>query len=155
MKDNKFNTIVLEATPVLDTNATTAGDVLCATLALSPSLPNRDFTGEIVGLTVLDKADQGAALDVFLLSAETDLGTAGAAISISDSDAEDILRVASVEADDYVDLVGSQIADVDMGKPFKVSGGALYVALVDRTGSNTYTASGIDLRVYIRADQPM
>jgi len=153
MKDNKFNTLALEVTPALDTNATTAGDVLCPTVVLSPTLSGQAFTGEIVGLTVLDKADNGAELDVVFLKSATDLGTAGAAISISDSDAEEILRVVNVPADSYVDLVGSQLADVDAGKPFKC-GSNLYVALVDRTGGNTYAASSIVLRVYVRSDDP-
>lgn len=150
---NNFKTLVLEATPVLDTAETAAGDVLCPTLALTPSLAGQVFEGEIVGLTVLDTDDNGAELDVFFLEDDTALGTAGAAISISDADAEKILRVANVATDDYTDLVGSQLADIDLGKPLKC-GQSLYIALVDRTGTNTYTASGIKLRVYLRADNP-
>ena len=150
---NNFKTLELEVTPALDTAATSAGDVLCPTVALTPALAGQTFEGEVVGITVLDKADQGAALDVFFLDSEVDLGTAGAAISISDADAESILRVQSVLPDDYIDLTGSQFADIELGKPLKCLQ-SLYVALVDRTGGKTYAADSIVLRVYLRADNP-
>lgn len=148
-----FKVLSLAATPTLDTGSTTAGDVLCAPIALAPSL-TEVFEGEVVGVRVLDKSDQGAELDVVLLKSATALGTAGSAVSLSDTEAEEILTVVSLEADDYVDLVNSQIAEVECGRPIKMQGGALYLALIDRTGGKTYAAEGLVVTVLLRADDP-
>ena len=153
MKNNKFNSLVLQVTPVLDTAATSSGNVLCATVALAPTLAGQVFEGEIVGVTVLDKDGNGAELDVVLLGSEVDLGTPGSGVSISDADAENVLRIVRVSDSDYTDLSTSKFADVECGKPLKC-GTALYVGLIDRTGGNTYAASGIVLSVYLRADNP-
>ncbi|MEM0966607.1 MAG: hypothetical protein AAGJ81_10710 [Verrucomicrobiota bacterium] len=138
--------------PVLDTNATTAGDVLCATTQLTVLPPG--WKGTVERITVLDKDHNGAALDVVLLEDDTSLGTAGSAVSASDAAAEKVVAVQQVAASDYADLVNSQLADVELAKPIGAGGGALYAALIDRTGGNTFTASGIVLTVYLRSDDP-
>jgi len=152
MQNANFKTIRLSATPTLTTSETAAGDVLCATVALTPALPTY-FIGEVVGITILDKDDQGAALDVVLLKSAVELGTPNAAVSISDANAEEILRVINVPDDGYTDLIGCQIADVDLGKPL-LAPDQIYLGLIDRTGSKTFTAAGLVITLWLRADEP-
>jgi len=152
MQNANFKTIRLSATPTLTTSETAAGDVLCATVALTPALPTY-FIGEVVGITILDKDDQGSALDVVLLKSAVELGTPNAAVSISDANAEEILRVINVPADGYTDLIGCRLADVDLGKPLQAPD-QLYLGLIDRTGSKTFTAAGLVVTLWLRADDP-
>lgn len=142
-------------TPTLDTNATTAGDVLCAPFEITGVDFSRNFIrGFINGIWLLDKSDQGAQLDLVLFNSSTaSLGTAGSAISISDADAEKIMAVINIQVGDYTDLVGSQLANFSFIERFSLIGSekVLYGQLVDRTGGKTYAADGIQLRLLFDA----
>jgi hypothetical protein len=152
---SNFKYLYLSATPVLDTAATTAGDVLAPTIELSGGAFSYPAYGDLLHINVLDKSGNAAALDVVLLNSATDLGTAGAAISISDADAEKIVLTQQVPVDNYINLVNSQRASVPCVVPFKQAlSGKLYLALVDRTGGNTYAASDLIVELYIRLDNP-
>ena len=153
MQTQKFNLLALTATPTLPGAATSSGDVLIATTALTPTLPRGSHI-EIVGATVLDKDDEALALDLVLLTADVSLGTVNSAVSISDSDAESVARIVSVEADDYVDLINSQFADKDLGKPLNVKAGVLYLGIIDRGGRSSNTDGSLKVTLWCRADNP-
>ncbi|ODT88120.1 hypothetical protein [Phenylobacterium sp. SCN 70-31] len=134
----------------LDTSAYAAGDVLAATQVVAACFKANDAAGLLQSLIVIDKDDQGVALDVYFLSADVAMGTENAAPSISDANAEHILGVVSVAAADYKDLGGVRQATIrNIALPVCAAAGTddLYVAVVNGSGTPTFTAAGIVLRI--------
>lgn len=130
--------------------AVDANDVAADTQVVTDALPFYGQPGILQSLTWLDGDDQtAAACKVFILSSNVSLGTEGAAISISDANAASILGVVDIAADDWHDLIGSKIANINnIGMIVKPAANSrdLYVATVC-AGTPTYTASGQKLRL--------
>lgn len=140
---------VVDVTLSLDTSAYASGDLLADT---------QSFTGVRVSggrailqsVTVIDEDDQGAAFTVFFLSGNNSFGTENSAPSISDANARDVLGWVDVSTADYKDLGGVRVASVKgIGLLLEAAGGStsLYLAVVNGTGTPTYTASGVKLKL--------
>lgn len=143
------NSVVKEVTLTLDTAAYAAGDVLADTQEITTAMRVNGGTGVWQSLVVLDKDDQGQALDVVLLRTNVSIGTENAAVSITDANADEILGIVEVTAGNYVDLVNSQqVTKSNLGIVVDAAAGStsLFVAAISR-GTGTYTASGINLKL--------
>ena len=133
-------------TPVLDTNAYTANDVLFPTIELD--FGNQLVSGVIKHASILDTDDQASqTITLYFAGSTFTLGTANSAISISDADAEKLFGTAAVTTS--TDLIGSRFGqNTDIGLPFTVNSGSLFVA-ASTGGAGTHSASGLKLRVTI------
>lgn len=132
----------------LDTSIYASGDLLADTQEIASALPS--VTGSVLqSLVVIDKDDVGAAFDIYILSENVSLGTENSAPSITDANASKILAIIPVTTLDYKDLGGCKVAAFDnLGRGLSVPlGTSLYVAVVNGTGTPTYTASGIVLNL--------
>lgn len=148
-------TTFVDMTLSLDTSAYAAGDVLADTQVASNALRVNDLGGVLQSILVVDKDDQGAAFDIYLLDANVSLGTENAAPSISDGDAASILARVQVNSGDYADLGGVRVADLsNLARVVKPASGTrdLYIAAVNGSGTPTFTASGLVLRLGILQD---
>ena len=136
---------VVTLTASLDTSAYADGDVLFDTQELTNAVRTSGGVVILQSITVLDKDDQGAEMDLVFLDANTSLGTENAAVTIADADAEDILGIVNVST--YTDLVNSQIATVTgIGLEMKADAStSLWVAGITR-GTPTYTAAGLIIK---------
>lgn len=142
---------VHDLTLSLNTSQYADGDVLADRQELANVLGIAGGAGVIQSLLVLDKDDQGAALDIIFLDANVTIGTENSAVSITDANAEKIIGNVEVAAADYVDMINNQHAlKANLGIPFKCAAAqtSIWVAAVSR-GTGTYTASGIILKVGI------
>lgn len=149
------HTAIVPVTFTLDTSAYASGDLLADTQEVASAVRVPDGTGVLTSLVLNDKDDQGMALYVVLLSANRTLGTENAAPTITDAHADDILGIIPIATTDYLDLGGAKVATLrGLTLPIKaVTGGtAIYVALVNSTGTPTYTASGLTARLGILQD---
>lgn len=139
--------IPVKLTPVLDTGAYTAGDVLFATTAI----PTAIKSGIIRGVTIVDKDDVGESCDLWFFQSNVALGTANLAPSISDVNAEEIVGVLSAIAANK-DLGGCRVGTYEFELPYDFrSGGGLYVAGVTN-GALTHTASGVVFALRIQRE---
>ena len=149
-------TAVKDATFTVDTSAYASGDLIADTLALSSAFRVSDGSGVLQSLCLIDKAAQGVALYVVLLSSTTSLGTVNAAPNISDANAVNILGVVSIGTSDYVTVSGTKVATIrNIGLPIKaISGTAnLGAAILNSTGTPTFgTASDLVARFGILQD---
>ena len=133
-------------TPVLDTNAYADGDQVSTLQTISDILPDHQ-AGEIQLITVLDKANQKVALDLFFFdSSSVTLAADNAAFTVSDSDMENCVGVVNVAAADY-DAVSTTngFATISINFPIQPrngNGGDIYMAIVSR-GTPTYAASSL------------
>lgn len=133
----------------LDTSAYASGDVLADTQQMDAVFRKTDGTGVIRHVTVFDQDDQKVAMTVYFLSANVAMGTENAAPSISDANALNICGRVKITAADYDDLGGVGVACVPCDIPVKAVSGTddLYIAVVNGTGTPTFTASGVKVRV--------
>lgn len=148
-------TVVRTLTLSLDTSAYASGDLLADSQEVADAVLENDRGGILQTLTVIDKDDQGAAFDVWITDANVTFGTENSAPSISDANAANILGRIQVTTGDYYDLGGCRVAHLSgLAMPIKpVAGGrSIYVAAVNGTGTPTYTASGVVLRLGILPD---
>lgn len=139
----------IEVTLSLDTSAYSSGDVLADTQVITNAVRVAGGRGYLHSMSVYDQDDQGVAFDVYILSANVSMGTENAAPSISDSDGLKVRAIVPVATTDYKDLGGikyAQIRNIGAGPIIPDSGRDLYVAVVNGTGTPTYTASGVRLR---------
>lgn len=146
--------VVQSHTPSLLAGTLDQDDVLADTEVISGVFRADDKGGILESMTLLCGDDVGEDLIVYFLDANVAMGTEGAAVSISDANAANILGSVTIAAADYTDLIGSQIATVkNIGLMLKPASGTddLYIAIVGgATNTGTYTASGIVLRLGIR-----
>ncbi|TXG80760.1 MAG: hypothetical protein E6R13_07615 [Spirochaetes bacterium] len=148
-------TIVRQVVLSLDTGVGYAsGEVLADTQIVSNAFRKTDGTGVLQSIVLIDKDDQGQALDIVILDSSASLGTENSAVSISDSGAETILGIISVVASDWLDLGGVRVANIkNIGLPINAAlfTDSLYVGAICR-GTPTHTANGITLRLGILLD---
>lgn len=149
-----FKTLVKRVTPVCDTSAYTAGDVLFPTTAITIASGVQAARGTIRFAGVLDKDDQTAqAISLWFMRSNVALGTANSAPNISDTNAEEIIGKVTVTTSD--DLGGCKLGQADgLSLPFELSSGTLYVAATT-AGTPTQTASGIVLRIGLEIETPI
>lgn len=151
-------TDVVDVTLSLDTSQYASGDLVAETQVVSNALNYGRRSGVLHTLTVVDKDDQGAALYVYVLDADVSFGTENAAPSISDANAANILGIITVGTGDYQDVGGAKVAFLSsLGIPIKAISGTrdIAVAVVNGTGTPTYSASGIVMRLGIFRDDVM
>lgn len=147
---------IVNITPVLSTDAYGAGDLLFDATEIASAC--RVATGKALAtsIAIIDKDDQGAAMDLYFWSAECDMGTTNSAVAVAD-DANLALYLGhySVAAGDYKDLGPGKVAIVkssDLGFLAAAdSGTSLYLGGVTQ-GTPTHTSSGLVLRVGLMQD---
>jgi len=145
-------TVYKEVILSLDTGAYADADVLADTQEIANMCPVGG-TGFWHSLVVLDKSDQGEALDIVLLRTNVSIGTENSAISVSDANADEIVGAVECAADDYIDLAGSQIVvKGSLGIAFQAVNTSMFVAAVSR-GTGTYAAAGITLKLGFLLDE--
>lgn len=144
-------TAVLDITPVLDANAYADNDVLFVPIVVPGAFREAGSTRVLQSVVVLDGDDQAIDMDLVFLNATATLGTINSAVSISDADAAKIIGyVRLTAADDANDLINSYVyAKSGIGQVLKAASGQtdLYVAGIVRSGTPTFTASGMKIKL--------
>jgi hypothetical protein len=146
------NFALVDVTLTLDTSAYANGEVLADTQIVAGALRVTNGTGRLQSITLIDEDDQGAALDLYFLSANNSFGTENGAVTISDASARDIIAFVAINTGDYRDLGGVKVANLNsLNRVIKAATGttSIYVAAVNGSGTPTFTASGLKLRLGI------
>ncbi len=148
-------TVYVDVTLSLDTSAYASGDVLADTQVITNMVRVSGLGGVLQSVEVIDEDDQGVAFTIFFLDANVSLGTENSAPSITDANARSIYGAVSVGTSDYVDLGGVKVAKVS-GNGMPLQAAALtrngYLAVLNSTGTPTFTAAGVRLRLGILQD---
>lgn len=140
--------VIVELTPVCDTSAYTAGDVLFTTTELPGVCRASGTAVKLTSVSLLDEDDNtAAAITLFFLRANSSLGAFNNAPDIDDTEARDLIGYVSFAAGDFIDLGANKFACLRnlnlILQP--TTGTSLYVAATC-AGTPTQTASGIKLR---------
>lgn len=139
---------LITITPVLDTSAYVAGDVLFATTEIANAVRINGGRVKLTSVTLIDIDDQGAALDLYLLGANSAIGTINTAPDIDDTEVLDVQGHVAVAAGDWKDLGTSRVATIEnINLILEAASGAtsLYVGAVTG-GTPTHTASGMRVK---------
>ena len=140
-----FRTKIVRFTPVVDTNAYDAGDVLFETTAVPLTSNTSAARGTILSASILDRADTAEqTIRLFFFRSNVALGSRNGVISITDDNAAEIIGTASVTTN--IDLIGSRMGEAQsIVIPFELNDQNLYVAAT--TGGTPTLASASDIRV--------
>lgn len=144
------NIDLVDVTLVLSTVQYAANDVLVIPQVLSSCLLGNGGRAILDSVVLLDKDDQGVAMDLVFSQVVTTLGTINGAVSISDANAAYILGTLNIATGDYVDLINSKIATkLNVGMILEGASGAddIYIGAITRGGTPTHTAAGITVRL--------
>jgi hypothetical protein len=140
---------VITATPVLDTNILANNDVFMAAYEI-PGVFNKNLSRKLMSVVVLDTDDQNQAFALFFSNASITLGTLNAGITISDADAAKIVgHVSMVVATHATDMINSVLftqGNLNIVMEATPSG-SLWVSGVVRSGTPTYTAGGMKIKL--------
>jgi hypothetical protein len=148
-------TVVKNLTMTTDTSAYASGDVIADTQQLDAAFRITDGKGVLQSLVLIDESDQKAALTVNFHDTSTSLGTENAAPSISDANAIGYLGSVDIATGDYRDWGGVSVVCLKgIGLPISAASGTddLYVSILNSTGTPTYGATAIKLRLGILQD---
>jgi hypothetical protein len=141
---------VIDVVPVLDASILANNDVFMVAYEI-PQVFSKGVARRLKSVVVLDTDDQNQAFDLIFSNATITLGTANAAITISDADAAKVVgSVRMVVATHAYDLINSILftqggLDIIM-QPSGVSN-SLWVSGVVRSGTPTYTAAGMKIKL--------
>lgn len=154
------DTFMPDIQPVLDTAAYASGDVLF----VATEIANAAYDGRpalLASVTLIDRDDVGAALDLYFFSESVSMGAINAASGgLSDAHASEFLGRVTVAAGDWEDVGGARIAHVAVpgNRPLGLRGDAqgasvagmrsVWMVGVTR-GTPTHTAAGLIIRPFV------
>ena len=143
---------VIDVTIVADTSIYADNDVLFISQVVTGVSDIEGGTVKLVNAVLFDGDDQGAEVEVFFTTSATTPGTINGAISAADTVMDDIVGRAHFIT--YSDLINSQICvlggnNAEMPQVMKCAAGSkdLYIWGAVRSGTPTYTASGLKLKL--------
>lgn len=149
-------TSVFSVTLSTDTAAYASGDLIADTQQMDAFFRVTNGTGVINAITIIDEDNQGAAFYILFMSTSTSLGTENSAPNISDANLTAGLQgIVSVATTDYITISGTKSACIkNIGLPVKAVSGTddLYIAVLNSTGTPTYTAAGLEMRIHALLD---
>lgn len=140
----------VDVTLTTDTSAYASGDLIADAQVAAACVRSNDALGMCVSAALIDEDDQGVALTVHLYGTSASWGTENSAPSITDANARAWLGLIDFAVSDYKDLGGSKVAlKSNQNIPIKPATGTddIYVAVVNGTGTPTFTANGLKLRL--------
>jgi len=142
--------VVKTFTPVLETSILADNDVFFVATEIPCFFPENG-KATLISVVVLDGDDQNTDFDLYFFDGSVTLGTLNAAVSISDADAAKCLGSVRMEAaTDSDDLINSRLfVKRGIGLQLQAADGtrSLWVGGVVRSGTPTYTASGMKIKL--------
>lgn len=143
---------LIEVTLSADTSIYANNDVLADFQEITDFFGSSGGRATIHSVTVIDEDDQGTALDLYVSRTGGTLGTENGAINITDANAREMQVLAIVAAADFVDTINNRVAtkrNIDLPVVALAGSTSLYIGAVVRSGTPTYTAGGLKLRLYV------
>ena len=138
---------VYDVTPVLETSILADNDVFFVPIEV-PQVFEKGLPRMLQSVVVLDGDDQATEFDLIFSNATITLGTLNSGVTVSDSDAAKIIGRVSMLTTDAVDLINSNLfVKAGVGLVMKGVTGSLWVSGVVRSGTPTYTASGMKIKL--------
>jgi hypothetical protein len=139
---------VISVTLVADTSIYADNDLLAIPQIVSGVASELGGRVRLNSVVLLDEDDQGTEVELIFMNADGSLGTINGALNPTDTVARTI--VGTVLLATFTDLINSQVAvktDCNLIMECAADSRDLYVAAVVRSGTPTYSASGLKLKL--------
>lgn len=141
----------IDFVPVLETSILADNDVFFIPIQV-PGVFKAGQPAKLISVQVVDTDDQGTDFDLYFFNASATLGTLNAGITINDTDAAKALgQVVITAAANGTDMINSWlfVKTLDEGIVMTPADGStsLWVGGVVRSGTPTYTASGMKIKL--------
>jgi len=143
---------VYDVTLTLDTNAYADNDVLAIPQEVKGVFSPGGVARKLVSIVAVDEDDQNSDFDLVFFNADAaSFGTINGAVGISDADTRNIVGYVRMEATaDGNDTINSRVFAKNninqIMQPLYASQ-SLWIAAIVRSGTPTYTANGIRLKL--------
>jgi hypothetical protein len=140
---------VITFTPTLDASILANNEVFMAAYEI-PGVFNKGLGRKLQSVVVADTDDQNVAFDLVFSNATITLGTPNSTVTINDTDAAKIVgTVRMVVATHAYDLINSTLyTQGNLGIVLQpTESGSLWVSGVVRSGTPTYTAAGMKIKL--------
>lgn len=144
---------VVNLTLSLDTSAYASGDLVADTQEIVGAASVAGGHVILDSIVIIDEDDQGVALNFVFSQVVTSFGTENSAPNISDANALFVCGHVAFATTDYVDIGTSKIGTkANINLPMELASGAtsLFVAVVNGTGTPTFTATGLKIKFGFR-----
>jgi hypothetical protein len=139
--------VVLDFTPVLDTNIYADNDVLFISQVVTGVSDIEGGVVKLVSGVCFDGDDQGTEVEVFFTTSATTPGTINGALSAADTVFDDIVgRLHFVTFNDLINSQNCILTGQDQIIQLAAGSKDLYAFGVVRSGTPTYTASGMKMK---------
>ena len=134
--------------PTVDTSIYADGEVLFGWTEIPSAVRTNGDVGYIKSVTVIDKADQSLALELYVAQANGSLGTINTAPSISDANmvANQVQHLADIGTSNFRDLGGAKVATLqDRALQVQAAAGSRSIWIAGRVaGLTTPTFANAD-----------
>lgn len=142
----------VDVTMTMHNGAVTANTVASGAVLVPNLSRKKDQACKLISLVVRDENDQGAAIDIYFLSANVSLGATNGAPNISATDARQIMAIVPVLTTDYRDVGTSKQATLSRAvceRVLRAVAGTrdVYVQIMNGAGTPTYSTSGVRLTI--------
>lgn len=126
-----------------------AGEVIADSQEITGAFRKLGATQELQSIVLIDEDDQGTAVDLVFMRALGVVGVENEVPSISDANSREIIGRISIAAADFTDLGGTREATLrNIGLLMKAGATtSLWIAAITRSGTPTYSAAGLKLRL--------
>jgi len=151
--DTQRRRVRVAQTPTISSGvAYTAKDAVGALLTFAGVARTGILTGLLESVTIVDKGQQIAALDLVLFAAAPAAPTDNLIFDPTDAELADCVGVVPIEATDYADFSDNSVATKVLDHPYVLPGTSLFGVLVAR-GTPTYTStSDLVVSLTVRTD---
>jgi hypothetical protein len=140
--------VVIDLTPVMDTSIYADNDVAFVPIEVANVSDVKGGVVKLVSGICFDGDDQGTELEVFLTTNSGSVGTINGALSPTDAIADDIVgRLHFVTFNDLINSQQCVLTGQDQIIQLAAGSTSLYAFGVVRSGTPTYTASGVKLKL--------
>ena len=144
-----------------DSTAYADGDLIGTKMTFENAVPNEYGGGRIRNVTIIDKDGNAKKMELFIF--DQDLGNTGtgktnwatgnnAALSIGDSDAENIVGVINLSTGDYIAATGAGVTTVNVDLPFYAKSRNLYGLLQSGADPQFNSTGTVVVRLGIERD---
>ena len=112
MGNSVSNFDIIRVTPTVIAGTTEANDVMFNATEIPNAVLGDGGCSKLIGVTITDQDNEAHNMDLVFMSVQTNLGTAGSAGSISDTDmlAADITSVLKLDWSDGATAIGSNVS---------------------------------------------
>ena len=129
-------------------------DVIAATQEVTNFFHEAGGAAEIRSIQLIDDDDQAQDIELIFLNANGSIGAENAAYTTTDAVLDTILGTFLIVIADYSDAINGQTAtkrDIGLMLQAAESSRSLWIGAVCRSGTPTYTAAGLKLKIGVKA----